>query len=68
MSWIAGRRSGAEGRRGPRIDFEEGGRYLGTLQNDRLAAPRDRRRRPDNHYHVLLSVQETGCGTRAYTR
>jgi hypothetical protein len=64
MSWIAGRRSGAEGRRGSRIDCEEGGRYLGIPQNDRLAAPRDGRPRPDNHNHVLLSVQETGCGTR----
>jgi hypothetical protein len=63
MSWLAGQRSGDEGRRGSRIDFEDGGRYLGIPQNDRLAALRDGRRRYDSHNHVLLSVQETGCGT-----
>jgi len=63
MSGIAGQRSGNEGRRRSRIDFEEGGRYLGIPENGRLAAPSDRRQRPDNQNHVLFSVQRTGCGT-----
>ncbi len=63
MSGIAGRRSENEGRRGSRIDFEEGGRYLGIPQNGRLAARRDEAGAPTTHNHVLLSVQETGCGT-----
>ncbi len=65
MSGIAGRRSENEGRRGSRIDFEEGGRYLGIPQNGRLAARRDEAGAPTTHNHVLLSVQETGCGTPA---
>jgi hypothetical protein len=38
-----------EGRRGSRIDSEQGGRYLGIPRNVTFS--------------VLTSVQETGCGT-----
>jgi hypothetical protein len=49
MSRTANHHRESEGRRGSRIDFEEGGRYLGYPQNRAFS------RSP--------SVQGTGCGT-----
>ena len=49
MSRMADAHRESEGRRGSRIDFEEGGRYLGMPRNGALSGS--------------PSVQGTGCGT-----
>jgi hypothetical protein len=53
-----------EGRRGSQRRLGEGGRYLGLLRNGGPAAPRVGSENAEAHNCGLLSVQETGCGTR----
>ena len=60
---LTGRASKPEGRRGSQSRLCEGGRYLGIPPNGGLPAVRERSEGAVDHNHVLLSVQETGCGT-----
>ena len=60
---LTGRASKPEGRRGSQSRLCEGGRYLGIPPNGGLPALRERSEGAVDHNHVLLSVQETGCGT-----
>src|SRR3989442_12701692 len=61
---LMARGSKTEGRGGSQRRLDEGGRYLGIPQNGGLAAPRTGSDEADAHNSGLLSVQETGCGTR----
>ncbi len=56
-----------EGRRGSQRRLLEGGRYLGIPRNRGFAASRKGDERAVDHRRVLLSVQETGCGTNGAT-
>src|SRR5207253_9135213 len=64
VTMLMGRASKTEGRRGSQRRLDEGGRYLGIPPNGGLAAPRTGSDDADAHNSGLLSVQETGCGTR----
>jgi transposase InsO family protein len=58
----------AEGRRGSQRRLSEGTRYPSIPGNGGLAAPSDGSEHADAHHDSLLSVRETGCGTRLASR
>src|SRR2546426_8262686 len=64
VTMLMGRASKTEGRGGSQRRLGEGGRYLGIPHNGGLAAPRNGTDDADAHNSSLLTVQETGCGTR----